>query len=186
MSYKLLFGGKTLNVSLNIYYNPHVQAEDDNPPYGREIQVGDKVKWETLDSTNSFNSFNFTLNNYNITIPDDGYTYFLTAELDHSKASSNASESYMFAFKEGNQVLGFQGYRFGPQNRLLGQYSSDDPLDLVSDDGARVILQGPKTINLVITALHLEDGVAPLVVGIPSGTTASTYVSRARMLVWRL
>ena len=110
MSYKLSLSGKALNSSLNIYYDAYVEDQNTNV----SISAGKKIKWATLDSTNSHNSFTFTLDDYDLVIPDDGHTYFLTAELDHSRNQNYYEYSYMFQFKDTedpSNPLGFPGYR---------------------------------------------------------------------------
>ena len=180
MSYKLQqVGRKSLNTALNIYHSPYVTAQTGPTTASRVIQEGDQVKWQTLDSVNSHKSFTFTLNEYGIIIPDDGFTYFLTAELDHVDVQSEGSFMFQFFDASTSTAMGFSGYRFGPLNRQLGQYTGDS-IDLISDDGARVVLQGPKTLNLKFT---LVKGTAPEVVG---GVGTWDAISRARMLVWRI
>jgi len=181
MSFKIQTqGNKYLDVGLNIYHNPYVEAQASS----REIAVGDKVKWADLDTVTGHNNFSFTTftDSYDMIIPDDGFTYYFIAELNHHRLESVQLESYAFCFQEGSTELGFKGYHMGPLNHMIGEYTGD-PHNNDSDDAARICVKGPKTINLVIKEVN---GYAPDNVGVTVNSQYRAFSVEARMLVWRI
>ena len=183
MSYNILNRSIYLDAGLDVFKAAVAQS----------IAVSSPVKFTSHDTAKSHNTFvnqtgeleAFTTgtNEYRIVVPNDSHTYYMYAALDFSNQSGTitSNDYYRFSFYDvtASQNLGFAGTRILSYNQLIGQAGG-----VVSDELAKVVVQGPKTIEIRITEM---PGILPTKVDVSANASSyPTIVSSSRLFIWKL
>ena len=183
MSYNILNKVKYLQSSIDVFKGAQAQA----------FSVGSAIKFTTHDSNTSHKTFvnqsgeleAFTsgTNEYNIVIPNDGHTYYLSTTLDYKAPypSSVSGDYYRFRFYDSSNsnYVGFTGTKIRGFNQYVGTVGG-----VVSDEMARLVIQGPITLQL-----RISEKVGSSLIDVDVSSTASTYPTQtasSRLFIWKL